>query len=230
MKAIEGWLTVREARFLANATFYLQRLPGVIVEIGSYLGKSTIQLAQSGSVVYAIDPHKGDLGGQRVRPTLVQFRKNILKAGLKDSVVPVVNTSRVASLKWNKPIKFLYIDGLHDIDHATEDYELWSPHVLTGGIIAMHDAFCGWPGAGHAAMRHIVYSRDYKEIGVVGSIIYGVKGMPSWLDSLNKFRNQLVIELCQAIYKASWIPKRVSFFLVHRFLWIFRTNRFTLLG
>lgn len=220
---IEGWLTPHEGAFLSGAT-------GVIVEIGSFQGKSTIYLAQSGEKIYAIDPHKGDISGGKTSPTLRTFKKNIAEANLDAKVVVIVKTSKDAAKGWKKPINFLFIDGLHDAGHALEDFLLWSPHVVGGGIIAMHDAFCGWQGAGDVAMRHIVYGKNYKEIGVVGSIIYGVKGKPSLLNTVNIIRNQLFIELCQLIYRASWIPKRVAFILVHRFLKIFLLSRFTSFG
>lgn len=228
MKDIRGWLTPHEGQFLENASRLMKSKTGAIVEIGSYLGKSTVRLSQSGQKVYAIDPHKGILSGGKARATLSRFRKNIQEAGVERVVVAIVKTSKDAAFGWRMPIKFLFIDGLHDEAHAMEDYLLWSPHVTVGGTLAMHDAFCGWPGAGDAAMRCIIYGTEYQEIGVIGSIVYGVKGKPSLLQHMNIIRNQLLIELCQGIYRARWIPHIVSFVLVHRFLRIFLINRFTL--
>jgi hypothetical protein len=91
----------------------------------------------------------------------------------------------------------------------------------------MHDAFCGWDGAGRVAMREIVYSPDFKEIGVVGSIIYGVKGKSG---GIQKVFRQCVIELCSSIYTMKFVPKWIRFILVHRFLRIFLLNRFSSFG
>ncbi|MCS6951010.1 MAG: class I SAM-dependent methyltransferase, partial [bacterium] len=60
---VEGWLTVEEGELL----YQLARAckgKGVIVEIGSFKGKSTIWLAKgslagAGVRVFAIDPHTG---------------------------------------------------------------------------------------------------------------------------------------------------------------------------
>ena len=229
MKDIPGWLTPHEGVFLSKAAKSL-RAGGAIVEIGSFQGKSTICLAQSGEKVYAIDPHKGVVSGTKTSPTFSKFKKNISEAKVDSLVIPIVKTSQEAAKGWKKPIKFLFIDGLHDRDHALEDFFLWSAHVTPGGMIAMHDAFCGWRGSGDVAMRHMVYSVDFSQIGVVGSIIFGVKGKVFGLGRIDKLRNELMIELCQSIYRVPWIPRGLAFILVHRFLRIFLVNRFTSFG
>lgn len=221
---IEGWLTPHEGIFLEKAARVVLGSTGEIVEIGSFLGKSTIHLAKGGDIIYAVDPHKGEFSGGKVKPTLKIFLSNLKKAGVDRRVVPIVKTSKEASKKWKSPIKLLFIDGLHDFDHASEDFSLWSPFVVDRGIIAMHDAFCGWEGAGQVAMRELIYNPDFGEIGVVGSILYGIRGKGNRI--LKLFR-QCVIELCQSIYKMSFIPKRIQFILVHKLLRILLLNRFS---
>ncbi len=227
LKDVPGWLTIHEGQFLEKAALAQKRKAGAIVEIGSFRGKSTIWLTLAGDRVWAVDPHEGKYSGGRTASTLPGFLKNLSRAGVRTLVTPVVKTSMAAARTWHRPIKLLFIDALHDEAHAKEDVMLWSPHVVEGGMVAMHDAFCGWQGAGDVAMRNIVYGGAYREIGVIGSIIYGVKGRPGVVSRLNKLRNQLVIELCMGIYRTMWIPKGVAFVLVHRFLRIFLVNRFT---
>lgn len=41
-----------------------------------------------------------------------------------------------------RPVDFLYIDGEHSYEGAKRDYEIYSPLVQSGGIIAFHDATC----------------------------------------------------------------------------------------
>ena len=227
VKDIPGWLTKHEGEFLEKATKSLKSVRGTIVEIGSFCGKSTIWLAQSGETIYAIDPHEGVVSGGKTNPTHKAFLKNLRLAGVDTCVKPIIQTSKDAARDWNKPLKLLFIDGLHDFEHASEDFSLWSPFMVDGGIIAMHDAFCGWEGAHDVAMRHIVYGKEYSEIGVVGSIIFGIKGHSSIRSRIQKIYNQLFIELCSGIYKLRWVPKRIQFILVHRFLKIFLLNRFS---
>ncbi len=230
MEEISGWLTEHEGIFLEKAISSLRGTPGAIVEIGSYLGKSTVHLAQAGETVYAIDPHKGNFSGGRTGSTKKQFLFNLERENVRAFVKPIIKTSKEASKTWTKPIKFVFIDGLHDKNHALEDFQLWSPYLISGGMVAMHDAFCGWDGAGAVAMRHIVYGDEFGEIGVVGSIIYGVKkniGIFGWIQK--EFR-QCIIELCQSIYRSPYISKRVQFILVHKLLRVLLINRFSVYG
>jgi MMP 1-O-methyltransferase len=227
VKDIPGWLTKHEGMFLEQAAKSVKGTDGAIVEIGSYCGKSTIWLAQAGELVFAIDPHKGEVSGGNTKPTLSQFRAFIKHAGVEKIVKPLVKTSHQAHMGWKNPIKMLFIDGLHDEHHAQEDFSLWAPEVIPGGIVAMHDAFCGWAGAGDVAMREIVTSDRFGEIGVVGSIIYGVKGQARGFFRVTKVCNSAIIALCNYIYRSSVVPKRVQFILVHGFLRLFLINRFT---
>ena len=177
--------------------------------------------------MYAIDPHKGKVSGGQFQRTYRSFLRNISKAGVRKRIVPIVKTSVDANRSWRKPVKLLFIDGLHDELHALEDYRLWSRQIIDGGIVAMHDAFCGWEGAGSVASANIVRNDRYGEIGVIGSIIYGIKGKTKGILRIKRLCNKLVIELCINIYKSHWIPKRIQFILVHKILRILLINRFT---
>ncbi len=224
---IPGWLTPHEGAFLLKAAGCQNSLPGEVVEIGSYEGKSTIFLAQGSVHVTAIDPHKGNVSGGVLAPTYGNFRKNISRAGVSKKITALVTTSKTAAKMWKKPIKLLFIDGLHDEPHASEDYLVWSKFVTKGGIVAMHDAFCGWAGARNVAMRHIVRSDAYSEIGVVGSIVYGVKGTATGLKRVTKIFRKYTIELCQRIYYTDRIPKWIRYVLVHKIFRILLFNRFS---
>jgi predicted O-methyltransferase YrrM len=63
--------------------------------------------------------------------------------------------------KWDKAIDFMWIDGSHDYEDVREDILAWSPWVVEGGIIAVHDCFDGEPpahnpsGAGQAVRELI---------------------------------------------------------------------------
>lgn len=223
---LPGWLTVHEGKFLENAARSVREVPGVIVEIGSYVGKSTIWLTQAGERVYAVDPHEGEFSGGTSNPTKMQFLHNLSHAGVSDLVEPIIKTSKAAAIGWTETIKLLFIDGLHDETHAREDFLLWSQHLASGGIIAMHDAFCGWEGAVNVATHYILASPEFGEIGVVGSIIYGVKKKVTITGSIIKLFKKLVIDLCNSIYRNKQIPKWIQFILVHRVLKLFLLNRF----
>jgi len=147
VKEIPSIMAVEEAQFLHDIVY---RVPshGAIVEIGSYLGGSTIILAHAAraghkGMVYAIDPHRGALlwnlpFGRRL--SLEPFLDNIRQAGLSDFVTPLVGSSSKIHRTWNKPISLLWIDGSHWYRAVKQDLLNWEPLVVEGGFIVMHDA------------------------------------------------------------------------------------------
>ena len=48
----------------------------------------------------------------------------------------------------------MFIDGGHAEDIAMADYEVWSPHVVEGGTLAIHDVFDD-PAKGGQAPFHV---------------------------------------------------------------------------
>lgn len=215
VSSLPGWLSGHEGLLLHELARSQRAKSGVIVEIGSYCGKSTIYLALGDQQVYAIDPHKGKFSGGTSTPTYKQFINNIRHAGVAKFIRPIVKTSKAAAPSWKSAIKLLFIDGLHDEKHASQDYMLWSRHVTSGGIVAMHDAFCAWEGAEKVAYRQIVCGREYRSIGVVGSIVYGIKGTSSWWDRIDKFRMQQGIRCAGWVWRNSVIPRPLRFVIVH---------------
>ncbi len=148
---VEGWLTESEGIFLYNAAKRV-RPKNIIVEIGSWKGKSTICLArgsQNGNMttVYAVDPHTGSSEHQqwlgRVN-TFRDFTENIKKAELSGYIEVIRETSENAARKFTKPIEFIFIDGAHEYDFVRLDFDVWFPRVIDGGLMAFHDSWHFW--------------------------------------------------------------------------------------
>lgn len=194
LTTIPGWLSPKEATFLESAVKQTAKRAGEIVEIGSFCGKSTICLSLSKGTVYAIDPHKGNIGDKRYKPTYTKFLTNLKTAGVSKKVKPLVKTSAEAAKNWKKKIRVLFIDGLHDEKHAMQDFHLWSPFVVEGGIIAIHDSYRRWCGSEKSALRNIVHSPHFGVIGYIDSLIYGIKGKPTTRQRFAKVRLQLFIQ------------------------------------
>lgn len=124
-----------------------------VVEIGSYLGKSTVLLGlvakEAGGLVHAIDPHEGDITspqGPLVHgsPTYERFLKNLAWARVEDVVRPIRQKS--FEVDWKEPIGYLFIDGLHDFANVMRDYACFGDWVEQGGGIAFHDYKTDFPG------------------------------------------------------------------------------------
>lgn len=131
-----------------------------MLEIGSYCGKSAVYLGaaavQRDVVLFALDHHRGSEENQPgwewhepdlVDPaigrldTLPLFRRTVHDAGLEDRVVALVGESTVVGRHWNIGLSLLFIDGGHGSEPAHRDFELWTPHVDTGGLLVIHDVF-----------------------------------------------------------------------------------------
>jgi predicted O-methyltransferase YrrM len=146
---------------------------GALLEVGTYCGKSAVYLGaaarESGTVLFTVDHHRGseenqagwehhDLEVVDARTgrmdTLPFFRRTIEAAGLEDVVVGVVGHSVPVARAWRTPLAFLFIDGGHAEDVATADFDHWSPHVMAGGTLAIHDVFED-PSEGGQAPFHV---------------------------------------------------------------------------
>lgn len=147
---------------------------GVIVEIGSWKGKSTIALARGASTVhgekiYAIDPHKPLLEERYAEDTQAEFLSNITRAGVAARVVPMIMTSEEAASRWNQPIRLLWIDGDHRYEPVKLDFTLWEPHLVEGGILAMHDTIRK-KGPKRVLWEDVFRSNRFQEIAIVDNI------------------------------------------------------------
>ena len=124
--------------------------PSTVVELGSYLGRSTVffalalkQVNPRGRVV-AIDPHTGDrqlleqLGAERLA-TFELFRQHCQAAGVDELVEPHVATSLQVATGWSEPVDLLYVDGWHSYDAVLADAEAWVPHLSPHGVVVFDD-------------------------------------------------------------------------------------------
>lgn len=177
--SVDGWLSRREGEVLYRLAQSCRRGHGVIVEIGSWKGKSTTWLA-GGSIsgqsvlVYAVDPHIGfpDVPETYGRMwTFDEFMDNIRAAGVEDVVVPIVKTSVEAAAEFNESISLLFIDGVHEFDYVKADFESWFPLVAVGGTIAFHDtAGHAHTGAKRFVEQRVYRSRDFRAIRFIDSM------------------------------------------------------------
>jgi predicted O-methyltransferase YrrM len=178
-----------EAAMAAGAT-----VPGLpFLEVGSYCGRSTVWLGDaaraSGTVLFAVDHHRGseenqpgwewhdaalvdpDLG---VMDTLPHFRRTVHDAGLEGSVIAVIGPSPVVAAHWRTPLAFLFIDGGHGVETARADYEGWTLHVATGGVLAIHDVFPDPADGGRPPYEEIyvpaLRSGRFTEVSAAGSL------------------------------------------------------------
>lgn len=135
---VGGWLTPAQARLLWDCAVAVPP-DGLIVEIGSHQGRSTVVLAAARARVVAIDPFVSGakFGGL---PTKDKFLSNIEAAGVAGNVELRQAKSTDLRPGWHEPIGFLYIDGKHDYWTLSDDLR-WTTFLSDGGRVAIHDAF-----------------------------------------------------------------------------------------
>lgn len=156
---IEGFMSDIELEWLAiQATKYKK-----IIEVGSWLGKSTRALADNikDGIVVAVDHWKGSEGE---RDTFHQgaswgegdwayytFMQNNYQHVFAGTILPLRMHSRnAAALLKQKGFKadLIFLDGGHTEPEVEEDIKLWMPLLKDGGILCGHDYYFenAWPG------------------------------------------------------------------------------------
>jgi hypothetical protein len=158
-ETVKGFLDPTEGRALHDAA--LERAPfGPCLEIGAYCGKSSLYLGAAcqaaGGVLFSLDHHRGSEENQPgwtwhdaslwdpeagSLDTLPAFRRTLRAAGLEETVIALVGRSAIVGKAWATPLSLLFIDGGHTMEAALADYRGWAPHLMTGGILAIHDVF-----------------------------------------------------------------------------------------
>ncbi|MGI8666633.1 MAG: class I SAM-dependent methyltransferase [Jatrophihabitans sp.] len=163
---IGGWLTREQARELWRQA-QLVPAAGLIVEIGSHQGRSTVLLAAGQAPVVAIDPFVGGamFGGLATRQALLA---NLERAGVRDRVELRQAKSTELRPGWDRSIDFLYIDGKHDYWTLSDDLR-WAQFLPPGGRLAIHDAFSSI-GVTLGLLRHVLPGRRLRYLGRTGSL------------------------------------------------------------
>lgn len=181
-ETVQGWLTREEGALLYRLARQCTGR-GVIVEIGSFKGKSTIWLAKgseagAGVPVYAIDPHTGSEEHQAIAEgqvwTYEEFLANLRRAGVEGRVHPLVTTSAQAAMSFHLPVELLFIDGDHRYEAVRQDFDLWFPKLIEGGYLLMHDTI-RWDGPRRVARESLYRSRSFRQVGFIHSISFGQK-------------------------------------------------------
>lgn len=111
---------------------------GLIVEIGSYLGSSTVLLALSGRQVIAIDCFKAYFDGFGHDKVVMEeeFKRNT--SGYNN--IKLYQTESITAARWiKKDIDLLFIDGGHSYEDVKIDCEKYLPKLRVGGFVAFHD-------------------------------------------------------------------------------------------
>ena len=172
---IDGFLSVFEGAFLFRCA---KEVPpgGVVVEIGSYKGRSSCFIASGlseGATLWCIDTFESDsVDIRKKEDTFEEFERNMKPFGQK--VKFIRGRSEEIAKHWNSEIDFLWIDGDHSFEGCARDIELWVPYVKSGGKVAFHD-YPNAPGVKKAVDEIFRKKYEAKSGGIINLIYWGIK-------------------------------------------------------
>ena len=189
--SIKGFLAHEEGLFLYELT-KKYCLKNFAVEVGSYCGKSACYIGQAckenKTYLMTIDHHRGSEEQQygeeyfdpdeynydkEIVDTLPTLLKNIQKFRFEEVILPVVNSSELASKEIENNIDLVFIDGSHTFESARKDYVSWKNKIRIGGILAIHDVYDSEAEGGQAPKEiyEKALSENFKLLKRVNSLV-----------------------------------------------------------
>ena len=171
---VDGWMSPGQGATLYDAAARC-RDGGLIVEIGSFRGRSTIVLATAADPsvrVVAIDPHAGNDRGPReidgfeaaAADDHEAFMSSLAAAGVAERVEHIREFSDAALEAVEGAIDVLYIDGAHRFAPALADIRSWGARVTDGGTMLIHDSFSSI-GVTMAIVRSLFFGKRFRYVG-----------------------------------------------------------------
>lgn len=136
-----GWMDPFELCWLGVEALH----HSTIVEIGSFLGRSTRVLADNTpGVVYAIDdwlgPRDTTIDGEPVdfsgHDLFGEFIKNMEGAERTYRAIRCDHKDP----QWSGNPDMVFIDGSHEYEDVKFDIQFWMPKIVSGGLICGHDS------------------------------------------------------------------------------------------
>jgi len=179
-----GWRTALEARQLLAIALGLSNDP-VIVEIGAFMGRSSLLLAHAckknrGGTVHCVDPFdcSGDdfsvphyqalLRQSGERDLLALYKAKLKRHQLEHWVKIHRGKDYEVARQWSLPIDLLFLDADQSPQGAMTAYLAWEPFLKPGGMIVLSNTYDRIYAEGHDGYYRIaieqVVSPKFSEI------------------------------------------------------------------
>lgn len=169
-KTIEGYLHDPEVELLSRLAKNLKK--GVIVELGSYMGKSAYAMAfwtNKNVKIYCVDLwNNTGMPNKKIEDSFELFKNNLGEYFKK--IIPIRSDTSTAANTFNEEIDILFIDADHSYEGCKKDIVAWYPKVKKGGIILFHD----YTEKGCGVSRVVDEFFENKHRGIVVCSIYKV--------------------------------------------------------
>jgi predicted O-methyltransferase YrrM len=131
-----GWLTDTEGRFLTTLAEGKE-----VLEIGSYLGLSTVWIGRVAKRVTCVDPFDGR-GTSSPRDTFEEFCSNLNRHEVKVRIYRGTSQDFFREMEEENlgdEFDVIFIDGSHERADVMHDLEQSARRLGAGGIIVVHD-------------------------------------------------------------------------------------------
>lgn len=169
-----------QAGMLLHALTLNQR-PRVVVEVGSFLGASTVWIAgalEAGATLHAVDRFalsRRFAARRQDVPRDVEgaFRSRLERAGVSDRVRVHVGDSPRLLTQMRRDlltdsghvggVDLAFIDGDHTIPGVVKDFWAIEPSLAPGALVVFHDTE---PGSGHEGPRFVIDALRKGALGV----------------------------------------------------------------
>lgn len=197
---LPGWLSYEEGETLYRLAESCTG-SGVIVEIGSWRGKSTTCLglgskAGNGVKIFAVDRHTDG--------TFPDWERNVQAAGVEDLVTPIKGLSQELAADFDEPIELLFIDGAHQYELVRQDFERWVPKVVDQGVVALHDT-TGFEGPSRVADELLYKSRRFKG----GRFVFSTMALATKVER-NSARDRLQNRYAMGVKRSVQLVRRLG--------------------
>ncbi len=169
---LDGWLTPLEGRVLAVLAENVE-YNSVIVEIGSWKGKSSCFLGTGSSIgkkplVFCIDPHNWT-DNVEVANTFSSWTSTIEYLSLENLVINIRKESEHVARDFSENVGLLFVDGDHSRESLIIDIENWLPKLEKGAYIAFHDAY--FPDVFEVLQERIFRSEKFRIVDFVEGLL-----------------------------------------------------------
>ena len=146
--SVHGFMSIQECGLLYRAARFWP-VAGPVIELGSYKGRSTTLLALAGRQVHAVDAwspatYRPTALGAFFKPSdevLAEFQANVQRMGVAEHVSVHRGLTTEVAQGWQTSCAILFIDAGHDYASVRGDLDAWTPHLLPGGVLLLHDTF-----------------------------------------------------------------------------------------
>lgn len=121
-----------------------------VLEIGAYAGQSAWAMAISAKSVTSVDTFQAATCGQRQTGEFTTLDKYMEATARFKNTHIVIGQSQNVELGQEK-FGMIFLDAMHDYENVRADLKKWWPHLLPGGVLAVHDYHhADYPGVAQA--------------------------------------------------------------------------------